>query len=240
MANPPPTISVGTTTAKTIHTSACYWANALQFFHKNTGNFYAIFPLVNNPDIDTQHGITPYTAHDIANNPGAYMPSTLSYRNLTLRSQSLNSKLNLTMDVDAPPPAQPLSFNWLSMDPQIISSALPTERTVRNYMAVVYRSNNLMEREFTSLFRVIQLLKIYVLCMVTMYSGFWPTSQSVRPSDAKTLLVSRNVIIFSVTRVLSRYPKYFKGKSIYLCLVLYTTNQPIQICPSMVQWRFTA
>lgn len=212
--NLPPTISVGTTTAKTIHASACYWSNTLKFFGKHPQNFYANMQLVKNPDIDTQHGITPDTANVIANNPDAFMPSTLSFRNLSIRSQSMSSQLDITMDVDAPTSTSLPSFNWLPVDPQIVSSALPTERTVRSYMWSVYESALWMEEKYPALFRINTILKTYVLCIISMYAGFWPSSQSMRSSDVRSLLVARNVTTFAVTRMISRYVRHYTGKSI--------------------------
>lgn len=220
MAHPSLAVYVGTTTATIIHTLCCYWVNTLKFFSKYDGNLYHTMALVDNPHVNLQHGITPNTADSIVKNPASYLPSALSLNALYLRSQSLSSQLNLNMDVDPATSPNPAFFDWLPVDPHFVSEALPTERTVRTFMGVVYKSYDDMEAMFRQLFRTMRLLKTYVLCLLSIYAGLWPTSQSMDPQEINNLLVSRNLIAYAVTRVLLRYPGVFGRKSIYFFPIL--------------------
>lgn len=225
-ATDPQALSKGTTTATVVHAMSTFWVPQIMLFKENKFAFFKEMKLRLNPKINTHHGITPFTYDASTNHSALLIPSTLQLDEVLARSASLASLADLIandMAVDATEEAVEV-IDWLSVDAQLIVFALATENTVRLFMFSFQALFLGVDRRVRIVARFFQLMRLYVILLLVMYTGFWTAPLSDVARDIDLVAASRNIIAFAVTTALGEYPGILRSESIYCFFVLYTTD----------------
>lgn len=222
----PQALSKGTTTATIVHAMSTFWVPQIMTFKQNNFAFFKDMKLRINPNIDTHHGITPFTFDPKTNHSVLRIPSTLHLDEVMARSTSLASLADLNennMAVDVTGEA-PEVIDWLSVDAQLIAFALATENAVRLFMYAFQLLFLGADKHVRIVARFFQLMRFYVTLLVVMYIGFWTAPLSDAAWDIELVAASRNIIAFAVTTALGQYPGILRSESIHWFFILCTTD----------------